>query len=77
MGDIKATNSVLSSAQKTKMGYAIGLGVEYAMMTNWSMKLEYLYVDLGKFDCGIACGASPDNVSFNANLVRVGVNYRF
>ncbi|MSO68368.1 MAG: porin family protein [Pseudolabrys sp.] len=78
MGDIKATNSVLSSANKTKMGYALGAGVEYAMMTNWSVKLEYLYVDLGKFDCGVACSATkPDNVSFNANVVRAGLNYRF
>ena len=78
MGDIKATNSALSSANKTKMGYALGAGVEYAMMTNWSVKLEYLYVDLGKFDCGVACSATkPDNVSFNANVVRAGLNYRF
>ena len=77
MGDIKATRSTLSSASKTKMGYTIGAGLEYAMWTNWSVKLEYLYVDLGKFDCGIACGATPDNVSFKANVVRAGLNYRF
>ena len=77
VGDIKATNSARTSANKTKMGWAIGGGLEYAMMTNWSVKLEYLYVDLGKFDCGIACGATPDNVSFKANLVRAGINYRF
>ena len=77
MGDIKATNSALSSANKTKMGYALGAGIEYALWTNWSVKAEYLYVDLGKFDCGIACGAVPDNVSFKTNLARVGVNYRF
>ena len=77
MGDIKATNLALSSANKTKMGYALGASVEYAMWSNWSVKLEYLYVDLGKFDCGIACGATPDDVSFKANVVRAGVNYRF
>ncbi len=78
MGDIKATNSALTSANKTKLGYTIGGGVEYAMMSNWSVKLEYLYVDLGKFDCGTACSATvPDNVSFHSNIVRAGVNYRF
>jgi len=41
------------------------------------VKLEYLYVNLGSFDCGFACGAATDNVSFNANIVRAGVNYRF
>lgn len=78
MGDIKASNSaLLTDAHKTKLGWTAGLGVEYALRSNWSVKLEYLYVDLGKFDCGIACGAVVDNVSFNANLVRAGVNYRF
>ncbi len=78
MGDIKASNSLRTDASKTKMGYALGAGVEYAMMTNWSVKLEYLYVDLGKFDCGVACSTTtPDNVSFKANVVRAGLNYRF
>jgi outer membrane immunogenic protein len=76
-GDIKATNSGLASASKTKIGWTAGAGVEYALWTNWSVKAEYLYVDLGKFDCGISCGAASDNVSFKANIVRAGVNYRF
>ena len=76
-GNVKATNSGFSSASKTKIGWTAGLGVEYAMWSSWSVKLEYLYVDLGKFDCGISCGAVADNVSFKANLVRAGLNYRF
>jgi outer membrane immunogenic protein len=75
-GNIKAT-SPLGSANKTNIGWTAGLGIEYALWTNWSVKAEYLYVDLGKFDCGISCGAAPDNVSFKANLARLGVNYRF
>ncbi|MEI9804986.1 MAG: hypothetical protein WDN48_11640 [Pseudolabrys sp.] len=35
---------------------------------------RYLYVDLGKFDCGISCGAATDNVSFKSNVVRAGIN---
>jgi outer membrane immunogenic protein len=76
MGDIKATN-VFGTANKAKIGWTAGAGIEYAMWTNWSIKAEYLYVDLGSFDCGIACGVAPDNVSFKANIVRAGVNYRF
>ena len=77
MGDVKATNSAFGSANKSKIGWTAGAGIEYAMWTNWSIKAEYLYVDLGSFDCGIACGAAPDNVSFKANIVRAGLNYRF
>ena len=48
------------------------------LWTNWSVKGEYLYADLGKFDCGVSCaGVATDNVSFKTNLVRLGVNYRF
>jgi outer membrane immunogenic protein len=77
-GNIKATNSTLSSATGTKVGWTVGLGVEYMLFSNWSIKAEYLYANLGKFDCGVACGGvEPDNVSFNANIIRLGLNYRF
>jgi outer membrane immunogenic protein len=76
-GDIKATAPNGASATKTKVGWTVGAGLEYAMWSNWSVKAEYLYVDLGKFDCGLTCGAASDNVSFKANIVRAGLNYRF
>jgi outer membrane immunogenic protein len=75
-GDIKAS-APAGGASKTSIGYAFGAGLEYALWTNWSIKGEYLYVDLGKFDCGAACGAATDNVSFKTNLIRLGLNYRF
>jgi outer membrane immunogenic protein len=76
-GKIKATNSITGEASKTKVGFAVGAGLEYMLFNNWSIKAEYLYVDLGKFDCGIACGAATDDVSYKANVVRAGLNYRF
>jgi outer membrane immunogenic protein len=76
---LKATNGVIgTSAAKTQTGWTLGGGVEYALLPNWSVKLEYLYADLGKFDCGTACSATvPDDVDFKANIVRAGLNYRF
>jgi outer membrane immunogenic protein len=77
IGEVKADDS-FGSAQQTKVGWTAGAGVEYALMTNWSVKLEYLYADLGKMDCGGHCAAiTPDDVSFKTNLVRAGINYRF
>jgi len=77
-GNIKATESFFGSASKTKIGWTAGAGIEYALWTNWSVKAEYLYVDLGNFDCGVSCGAvATDNVSFKTNIARIGVNYRF
>ena len=76
-GALKATNSLTGSATNTRVGWTVGGGLEYALGHNWSVKGEYLYADLGKFDCNISCGAAPDNVSFKTNIVRAGVNYRF
>ena len=78
-GSLKASNSAIGDASKTKFGWTAGAGIEYAFLGNWSAKVEYLYADLGSFDCGSACSAviTSDNVSFTANIVRGGVNYRF
>jgi outer membrane immunogenic protein len=76
-GDIKASNSAIGEAHKVKFGWVAGAGIEYAMLAHWSLKVEYLYVDLGGFDCAAVCGAATDNVSLNANIARMGLNYRF
>jgi outer membrane immunogenic protein len=42
-----------------------------------SAKLEYLYVDLGKAHLFDIIPTVPETVSFNTNIVRAGINYRF
>jgi outer membrane immunogenic protein len=75
--NVKAT-SPAGDASKTMIGWTAGAGVEYALWSNWSVKAEYLYVDLGKFDCDVCAGPGfSDNVTFKSNIVRAGVNYRF
>jgi len=73
------------------LGWAAGAGVEYLFTDAVSVKLEYLYVNLGKVSCpaGILCSADnlePQNitktlqsgsVSFTENLIRAGINYKF
>jgi outer membrane immunogenic protein len=73
---LKASSN-LGSESKMKIGWTAGAGLEYAFMSNWSAKLEYLYADLGSFDCGSCSASGSDSVSFKANLVRGGINYRF
>jgi outer membrane immunogenic protein len=79
-GSIKSTattsgGSVLETASKSQLGWTGGVGVEYAFLGNWTAKLEYLYVDLGHFDAGVAPFATT--VSFKENIVRAGLNYKF
>jgi outer membrane immunogenic protein len=77
-GNIKASVPGFAGASTTKAGWTVGAGLEFALASNWTTKAEYLYVDLGKIDCGAACGVpAPDNVKFNAHILRAGLNYRF
>jgi len=77
-GNISASSPGLVGASTTNAGWTIGAGLEFAITGHWTAKAEYLFVDLGKFNCGFNCGGgSVDNVSFNSNILRAGVNYRF
>jgi len=75
--EASSANPAAVGASHTMGGWTVGAGVEVAVLGNWTAKVEYLYADLGKFDCNTACGAFPDNVSLTQNIIRFGVNYRF
>ncbi len=52
--------------------------MEFALQGNMTAKLEYLYADLGKFDCGAVCSATaPSDVNFRTSLIRAGLNMKF
>ncbi|MFZ3359243.1 MAG: outer membrane protein [Xanthobacteraceae bacterium] len=79
-GDIRASAPGIATQSSNKAGWTLGGGLETALTANWTAKVEYLYVDLGSFNCGVACtgGVSTvDNVSFHSNILRAGVNYKF
>jgi outer membrane immunogenic protein len=62
-----ATVSIPNCSHKPLTGgIAAGLGVEYAFSPSWSTKLEYMFI-------GQMQGANLQN----ANMIRVGLNYRF
>jgi outer membrane immunogenic protein len=63
-----------------RTGWTGGGGIEYALNRNWSVKAEYLYIDLGSggVPCTVAagsCGISTQN--FTESVVRGGINYHF
>ncbi len=78
-GDIKAAINAFPGASSTQVGWAAGAGVEWKFAPQWSVKAEYLYVDLGSMSCNAPnCSfASNDSVKFNANIVRAGLNFKF
>ena len=57
VGDIKASRPGFAGGDDTNVGWTVGGGLEFVIAGNWTAKAEYLYVDLGKFNCGLACGS--------------------
>jgi outer membrane immunogenic protein len=53
------------SSRVTRVGWVAGAGVEGAIRDNWTLKLEYLHVDLGSFN---DAAAGVANGSFSAVL---------
>jgi len=77
-GDINATVPVLPGGSISNAGWTVGAGLEVGLVSNVSLKAEYLYVDLGNFNCGLNCGLAPgSNVSFTTSVFRGGANLRF
>jgi outer membrane immunogenic protein len=58
------------------VGWTIGGGLEYAFDRRWSVKVEYLYADLGKYNniAGVNIIRSGD---LTLSTVKAGLNYRF
>lgn len=71
-GDIENSVTGFGSARDTKVGYALGAGIEAALSGPWTAKVEYMYVDLGN---GPTVGGIGSN--FHTNIIRAGLNYRF
>jgi outer membrane immunogenic protein len=78
LGNIEATLPVLVGINQTSAGWTVGAGVEFGVTNHVSFKADYLYVDLGSVNCGLNCAFVPTgDVSFYANVLRGGINYRF
>ena len=60
------------SDTNTHLGWTAGAGIEVGLTQNWSAKAEYLYVDLADQQY-VFFG----DTGFRANILRLGVNYRF
>lgn len=63
------------SSSDWETGYTVGGGIEWAFAPNWSLKSEYLYVDLGDQTYSSPAGTYTTQTDFHT--ARVGLNYRF
>lgn len=81
--------TTVATSDNTSAGWTVGAGGEWMFAPRWSVKLEYLYVDLGRHSSTIAYAYGPGGAPliFNStltssvhdteNIVRAGVNYHF
>ena len=66
-------------ASDVKLGWTVGGGIEAALIGHWTMKVEYLRVDLGNLALSTTVGGAPlsSNARIKDDIVRAGLNYRF
>jgi outer membrane immunogenic protein len=76
---------------QNKFGWTIGAGTEIPVWDRWSVKAEYLYVDLGRINNSFTSALDPNQVfqpgatsqttssvfSVHDHIFRFGVNYHF
>jgi outer membrane immunogenic protein len=65
-----------------KAGWVLGAGIETFVWNNWTVKLEYLYIDFGNVGATTFAGIAPialvtGSSHLTDNIVRVGFNYHF
>lgn len=94
LSDIEVSNSFVdvpfgasgsSQSSKTKLGWVFGAGLEAALNRNWSVKAEYLHIDMGSISTsavinnafGYTANTLTTKADLSANVVRAGLNYRF
>lgn len=74
--DTTVNNGVVSAkSDRTRAGWVVGGGVEYALTNNISAKGEYLYEDFGNMKQTVNGVATSNKLS--DHIVRVGLNYKF
>ena len=70
----------LASWSDTRVAWTAGAGVEFQVSSNWSTKIEYLYMDTGNFQGSVvvpSVGTLNPTLHVTEHIIRAGLNYRF
>jgi outer membrane immunogenic protein len=68
-----------SKFDETRWGWTVGAGLEYAIMSNWTARLEYRYTSYGAYKNAAAflAPASSSEHDPDFHTVRIGASYHF
>lgn len=76
-GSVRTGGTVFSSeTSNTHIGWTAGAGIEWALVDNWTAKVEYLYIDLGDENY-FSNTVNGLDANLDVHTVKVGLNYRF
>ena len=63
------------AASETRVGYALGAGLEWLIAGNWSAKAEYNYLDFGR--SSVDFNNVSRDIDQSISVIKAGINYRF
>lgn len=66
-----------ASSSKTRIGYALGAGVETPLSPGWTLRGEYLFLSFDQSTTLSVAGATATTSGLDVHLVRAGINYKF
>jgi outer membrane immunogenic protein len=75
-GRVEFTGVVTATAVTQRVGWAAGLGAEWAVLNGLTVRAEYLHLDTGTVDA-LSIGSVVVSTRFSDEIVRFGVNYLF
>jgi len=77
-----AVTAVFPPLTNTSLGWTAGAGVDVALASNWSARLEYLHIRANDLTSSVTIpgflgvGTAAESAAYRDNIVRVGLNYR-
>jgi len=71
-----------ASITNTRLGWAAGLGVEWAFAEHWTGKVEYLFMQAvpsvtAPLPTSVGGGTIAESSMINDNIIRGGINFKF
>ncbi len=72
-----ATPGTVESSSTTGSGWAAGGGVEWALLNNWLLRVEYLHLEIGSQSFMFPLAGQRIDAMARVDIGRFGISYKF